>query len=930
MQVRLLGPVDVTVEGVARPVPGLRRKGVLAVLALHAGSIVSVDRLVHAIWEERPPATAVNTLQRHMSYLRHLFGARDTIVARSPGYLLQIGPEPTDAVVAERLIREARQSTDRSANTARLRAALALWRGPALVDVAGLRWAEEQSRRLTLLYEEATHALIEARLALGEHTELVPELQRLTSEQPYHEHLHGQLMVALYRAGRQADALDAYQELRRALREELGIDPSTASRDLQSKILRHDPALDPPRHTVAVAAPTTTTPSQLPLAVRTFVGRDTEIAHLDAILAGTDGAAPARPAAVVISALSGTAGIGKTALALHWAHRVAERFPDGQLYVNLRGFDPGGSTMDPAAALRSFLDALGVPAQRIPATLDDQASLYRSMLTGKRILVVLDNAREAAQVRPLLPGSAGCAVVVTSRRQLGALVASEGAHPLTLDLLTPAQARDLLAVHIGAGRVAAEPEAVDDIIDRCARLPLALAVAAARAATRPHLPLSGLATELRDAGSLDPFDRDATTGLRAVFSWSYGALSQDAARLFRLLGLHRGPDLTPEAAASLAGIPLPAVRPLLTELTDAHLIAEHAAGRYTLHDLLRAYAAELAGQHDDDQTRRAAVHRLLDHYLHTAHTATQILDPHLVPVEPAPVQPRVIVLPHAGHAAALSWFTAEYAVLLAAVEQAADAGFAQHPWQLASTLNTFLLRQGLWHHQGRAHGTALAAARRLGHRTGQAHALFGLGLGHARSGQFDTAHPQLKQALDLFEQIDERVGAAVTLETLAWISERRDRPADALRDVNRALVLVEDTPHRGHKARFLNDLGWFHSLLGDHHQAVAHCEKALVLCQELDDRNGEAATWDSLGYAHRQLGEYHRAITCYRHAVGLYQELADAYNEAITLADFGDTHHDAGDADAAGLAWREALRILTQIDHPDADGVRARLDREPA
>ncbi|WP_345072517.1 AfsR/SARP family transcriptional regulator [Phytohabitans flavus] len=916
-------------DGVARPVSGLRRKGVLAILALHAGTIVSVDRLVHAIWDEHPPATALNTLQRHMSYLRRVFGVRDAIVARPPGYALEIGAEATDAAVAERLIRQARQSEDSAANTTRLRAALALWRGPALMDVTGLPWMEEQSRRLTLLEVEARHALIEARLALGEHTELVPELRRLTSEQPYHENMHGHLMLALYRSGRQAEALDAYQGLRRALREDLGIEPSSALQDLQTDILRHAPSLDPPGQSVTVtpAASTATVPSQLPLAVRTFVGREAELARLDAILAESD---PARPAAVLISAVSGTAGIGKTALALHWAHRVAERFPDGQLYVNLRGFDEGGSTLDPLAVLRSFLDALGVPAQRIPATVDEQASLYRSLLAGKRLLVVLDNARDVAQIRPLLPGSGGCVVVATSRRQLTALVATEGAHPLTLDLLTWPQARYLLAARIGGHRVAAEPEAIDEIIERCARLPLALALAAARAATRPHLPLSGLAAELRDAGALDPFDRDdPATDLRAVFSWSYGALSPDAAHMFRLLGLHRGPDITAEAAASLAGLPLSRVRPLLTELTDAHLLAEHAANRYTFHDLLRAYAAEQASRLDDHETRRLAVHRLLDHYLHSAHGASQLLDPLHVPIEPAQVQPSVIVQRHGGHDEALSWFTAEHASLLATVDLAADAGFEQHPWQLASTLTTFLLRRGSWHDHTRAHSTALAAARRLGHRTGQAHALFNLGMGHARSGQFDDAHPLLKRALDLFGHIGDPVGAAVALETMSWIMERRNRLPEALREVNRALSLVQASGHRAYEARFLNDLGWFHSLLGDHHQAIAHCEKALALCQELDDLNGQAATWDSLGQAHRQLGEYQQAITCYEYSLGLYRELADAYNEAITLADFGDTHFDAGDPDAARLAWQEALDILTRIDHPDAEDVRDRLDRQP-
>jgi hypothetical protein len=319
---------------------------------------------------------------------------------------------------------------------------------------------------------------------------------------------------------------------------------------------------------------------------------------------------------VVISAVSGTAGVGKTALAVYWAHQVADRFPDGQLYVNLRGFDPSGSVMHPAEAVRRFLDALNVPPERIPVDLDAQAVLYRSQLAGKRMLVVLDNARDTAQVRPLLPGAPGCLVLVTSRNQLTSLIAGDGARPISLDLLTDEEARQLLARVLGVDRVAAEPAAVAEIITRCARLPLALALVAARAAVGPHGELQLLAEELRDTQQRWQLltGDEPTTNVQAVFSWSYQALTPHAARLFRLLGLHPGPDIAAAAAASLAGLPPSTVRPMLAELVRASLLAEHSPGRYAFHDLLRAYATDLAQRTDSDRQRHAATARILNHY----------------------------------------------------------------------------------------------------------------------------------------------------------------------------------------------------------------------------------------------------------------------------------------------------------------------------
>jgi DNA-binding SARP family transcriptional activator len=700
VRVRLLGPVDVMADGGSRPVCGLRRKAVLATLALHGGETVSTSRLVDAVWGQTAPSTALNTLQSHVSYLRKVLASKAAILARPPGYVLALGDDGTDVQLAERLLQQGARAADPVRGVRELREALALWRGRPLADVAELAWLEEQAVQLDLLRQRVQRALSEARLAAGEHAQLVPDLEQMVADHPLDEQIRGQLMLALYRSGRQADALAAYQRLRRTLAEELGIDPSQALRDLQAAILRQDPSLDAaaPEVMLRTARPAAPVPAQLPPTVAGFAGRDAELARLDAILPQATRNGPSGDASAAIATIVGTAGVGKTALAVHWAHRVREQFPDGQLYVNLRGFDRCGPAADPAQALQGFLDALAVPPEQIPDGLDAQAGLYRSLLADKRVLVVLDNARDPGQVRPLLPGSPGCLALVTSRSHLTGLVAAEGAVPLGLDLLTVSEAQDLLARRLGVDRVASEPEAVHEIIERSARLPLALTIAAARAATRPGFPLAETAAELRGAATvLDPFDGgELATNARAVFSWSYCALSTDGARLFRLLGLHPGPDIAVAAAASLAAVPAGRARVLLAELARAHLVTEHRPGRYALHDLLRAYARERACTQVSDGTRDAAVGRVLDHYLHTAHAAATLMDPYFASADPAPPQPGVVADRPATAEDALGWFLAERGTLPAAVNLAAEAGYATHSWQLAWALTTFLLRCGLW------------------------------------------------------------------------------------------------------------------------------------------------------------------------------------------------------------------------------------------
>jgi tetratricopeptide (TPR) repeat protein/transcriptional regulator with XRE-family HTH domain len=674
----------------------------------------------------------------------------------------------------------------------------------------------------------------------------------------------------------------------------------------------------------AVAPPDAMAPvaRQLPADVSGFVGRAGELARLDALL-DRDGRVPA----VVISAIAGTAGVGKTALAVHWAHRIADRFGDGQLYVNLRGFDPDGPPMAAAEAVRRFLDALNVPPQRIPADPDAQAALYRTLLAGKKMLVVLDNARDPAQIRPLLPGAPGCLVVVTSRHQLTGLVAGDGAHPLTLDLLTPTEAHDLLTRRVGPARIAAEPGAVEQLITACARLPLALAIVAARAATQPQLSLAALASDLHDQQSrLDALATgEPNTDVRAVFSWSYHALTDPAARLSRLLGLHPGPDLATGAAASMAGVPVDEVRPLLAELARAHLVNEHSPGRFAFHDLLRAYAAEQSRAHDSDAHRRAAVRRLLDHYLHTAHRAAVLLNPQRERIVLAGAAPGVTPENPADSRHAMTWFTGEHAVLLAAVDQSAAAGFDRHAWQLAWTLSDYFERRGHWQDWVSTHRTAAAAAERTADRVGLAHAHRGVGRAYVRLGRHREARAHLDRALDILREIGDLAGQARTHHHLAISFEREGRHIDAVGHAERALDLYRATGDRCGQARTLNGIGWHYALLGDYRQALACCGQAIVKLQEIGDRHAEAATWDSLGYAHHHLGHHTKAIDCYQHALDLNRGLSDRYNEATTLTHLGDTHHTTGNPDAAHDAWQQALTILDDLDHPDADHVRAKL-----
>jgi tetratricopeptide (TPR) repeat protein/transcriptional regulator with XRE-family HTH domain len=665
-------------------------------------------------------------------------------------------------------------------------------------------------------------------------------------------------------------------------------------------------------------------PRQLPAAVADFAGRAGELAALTRML---EEASAGAPGTVVISAIGGTAGVGKTALAVYWAHRVAGRFPDGQLYVNLRGFGPSGVPVAPDAAVRGFLDALGVPPERNPADPDAQAGLYRSLVADRRMLIVLDNARDEAQVRPLLPASPASLVLVTSRAQLSGLAAAEGARLLSLDVLAHEQAVQLLTARTGSARAGAEPGAVAEIAGLCARLPLALVVAAARAAARPAFPLAALAAELRDAaGRLDALDAgDPAASVRAVFSWSYSQLSADAARMFRLLGLHPGPDISVPAAASLAATGQPRARRQLGELARAHLIAEHVPGRYAFHDLLRAYAADRARATDPQPDRAAAAGRVLDHYLHTSSRAAEVLNPAMELITLAPPSPGTVAGQIAGPRQALAWFEAEHEVLLAAVTLAGHSGADSCAWQLPWAMMPFLRNRGHYQEWAAIQRTALAAATRAGDAAGQAVSGRLLAAACLELGDYDQAAGSFDSSLRLYRRLGDRRREATARQDLGVLAERRGRYADAPAHPPPALPPATRAGDKAGEAEALNNVGWCHGLLGDYRQARAFCRQALALCAETGHRRAEGHAWDSLGYAEQQLGNFGEAAACYQRALGIAREFGERWGEAETLARLGDIRQAAGDLPRAGDAWRQALAILDDIHHPDADKVRAKL-----
>lgn len=902
--VRLLGEVGVEIDGQPVDLGAPRQRCVLAALVVDAGRVVPLDRLVERVWGTDAAPRTRATLHSYISRLRRVLPGL-AIERRSGGYALL-----TAAVDLHRF-RSLRTAADGARDDERARLlveALGHWHGQALTGIDG-EWAEAERERLERERLTAQHDLTDVRLRLGLGGDLVVELAARVAEHPLDERVAGQYVQALHQVGRTADALEHYRRLRERLVEELGTDPGAALQDLHRRILAADPALSarPPATTVV-------TPAQLPSAPGFFTGRVSQLAELDRALTA-DGSG----ATVVISTIGGTGGIGKTWLALTWAHRNLHHFPDGQLSADLRGFSPG-EPKQAADVLADFLAALGVDRDDQPSDPDARAALYRTHTAGKRMLILLDNAATPDQVVPLLPGGTTCTVVVTSRNRLPALLTRHGAHSVHVDVLSDAEARALLTTALGNSALS---EAVTELIALCGGFPLALGLIAARIRTRPHL-LDDIVTELRELG-LDAFDSDdPDTSLPAVLSWSLRHLTEQQRTVFALLGISPGPDIDLPAAISLTGLPARDVHAALRGLADASLVTPAPGGRHSMHDLVRAYAARTELP---DPVRQAALDRVLDFYLHTAHAAERLLSPQNPPIQLDPPVPGAH--PHLlhDHHAALTWMDTNHPHLLAAQHCAAVDQRHQTVWQLAWPLTTFHWWRGHRHDQLAVWRAAADAAAHLDDPASRITAHRRLGQAHAALGQHEHATEQLGQALALAQEHQDLLQQAYTSQSLAWAWEQRDDDQQALEHARHALDLFRalDLPPRVGDA--LSRVGWLAARLGDHDSAREHCQAALVLHRGHGNRESEASTLDSLGFIEHRSGRHREAVENYQQALALFRDLGDTTEIADTLDRVGSSRLALGQHALARTAWQEALELYRQQGKDDdAARVREQLD----
>jgi DNA-binding SARP family transcriptional activator/tetratricopeptide (TPR) repeat protein len=912
----LLGPLVVRIDSTPMAVPAGKHRVVLAALLLRANRVVPVEDLAEALWGDELPSEARTGVQNYVMRLRKALGPAGSRITTQPrGYLIRVEAGELDLQSFEKLLREARAAA-RAASwpdaAGQAAAALALWRGEPLADVGSDLLTAREAPRLAELRLQAHETRIDADLQLGRPGEVIGELRQLTAENPLRERFHGLLMLALYRDSRQGEALAAYQHARDLLIDQLGTEPGPDLQRLHQQILTADPGLV--LTSVGPATPTAPVPHELPGDVAAFTGRKAELAELDQLLlrpAGQQG--EAKPTAAIISTVSGTAGVGKTALAVHWAHHAAREFPDGQLYVNLRGYDPD-QPMPATDALAGFLRSLGVPGKGVPPEETERAARYRSLLAGKRTLVVLDNAATVDQVRPLLPGHSACAVVVTSRDSLAGLIARDGAKRLDLDLLPLADAVALLRELIG-GRVDAETDAATALAEQCVRLPLALRIAAELASTRPDVPLAELVAEVSDHQErldLLSADSDPHAAVRAVFSWSYNYLDEDAARAFRLVGLHPGADLDTYAIAALTDSTIDQARKRLGALIRGHLIQATAPGRYGTHDLLGAYARELAAQHEGEEATRTALAGLFDYYLSASAAATAILYPAKARRRP-PIPPTAATLPAMpSEADARAWLDRERVNLVAVVVHCADRGWPSHATRLARTLASYLL---IGSHLAEAHtiySYARQAARRSGDLAAEANALSGLGGIGIMNGHFRDAADCYRAAIEHYRQSADHAALAVDLYNLGVIEIHLHDPRSAAGYFREAIALHENTDDSGSKALALTSLAAAETELGSYDQAAEHLQQALPLHRDANDQRGEAYAITGIGDLYLHRGQLPQATAMYRQAMAIFRRIDFRGGVAMEISNLGDVSLRQGDYREAISHFRQALAIHRQ------------------
>lgn len=950
LTLRLLGPVEAWSGNRKISLGARKQRLVLAVLALEVNRPVEVARLVDMAWPSNPPRTAVHAIRVCVSALRSVFHDTPDLEIRlqGSGYALLTDPMNIDVHRFRSLLAQARGTGDDAARAALLDRALGLWSGPALAGDA----PPETQQRLCAGLEDARLSAIEdrldAQLRLGRHHGLIGELTGLATAYPLRERLTGQLMLALYRDGRSPDALSVFRHYREHLAEELGLDASAALRQLELAILRDDEAALAP--VPAAAGPV---PAQLPPAVAGFAGRAEALQDLDMLLAG-------RGSAGTIVVIAGTAGVGKTALAVHWAHRHRGAFPDGQLYVNLAGYAPG-APMPPGRALAGFLRALGVPAERVPLDVDEAAALYRSLLADRRVLVVLDNAGGPGQVRPLLPGGPGCQTVITSRDRLAGLTVREGARSLGLGVLRADEAHALLAGLLGAARAEAEPVAVAELATLCACLPLALRIAAAHLIRHPRQPVASLAAELRQGNRLALLSvpGDEQSAVRAAFGLSYATLEPAAQRMFKLVGLHPGADLSEPAAAALAGTGVAGARGLLADLASAHLVDEHVPGRFAVHDLLHLYARSLAEDEVSEADRRAAMSRLCDFYLRTTDAAARVLYPSMQrlpmpagrPGAPGPAHPgEDIVFPADGPA--LGWLESERPNLIATVAAAAADGPHQAAWLLADALRGYfwmrrhtadwltVAEAGLAAAEAGQDPRAMAAAhlslaqaerwlarypaaighlaqaralaRRAGSLQGEAAALGTLANVYRDQGRMAESAEHHRQARDIYRQTGGLGGEATSLGNLGNVLIESGRLGEAIDCLTQGLAIYRQIGARSAEGNMLNSLGCAYLIQGRLAEAREHLEQGLAMHRETGSREGEADGLNNIAELHRDMGECEQAREIALASLALARESGDRRIEVDANNTLGTLSLLLADPAAALRHHRDALQAASE------------------
>ncbi|MBP2336207.1 DNA-binding SARP family transcriptional activator [Saccharothrix coeruleofusca] len=903
MLFQVLGPLQVWDGHDWAAVRAPQQRVLLAVLLTEPGRAVSADRLVDAIWGDHPPRTALNTVQGYVVRLRRLLGDNGgaRLVTRGAAYQLVVPEGQVDAAVFERCVESAQRELaagELEAAVGRLAEGLRLWRGQAFQDVPASDALAAEVTRLEQRRVTALELRLGAQVELGRHAEVVDELTRLVQRHPLREGLRALLMTALYRCGRRAEALAVYRAGRALLVSELGVEPGPQLRELERAVLADDLRLLPSRP----AARPRAVPAQVPAGVSLFTGRAGQLRLLDRVVGQAH-----ETGAVPIVVITGTPGVGKTALARHWAHRARDRFPDGQLHVDLQGNATAPPT-PPLTALSRLLRGLDVPPDRVPTDLEEAAALYRSELAGRRALVVLDDARDLEQVRPLLPGTPGCAVVVTSRGALTGLVARDGAHSVPLDVLTAEEARALLTGLLGARRARAEPEALVRLAELCAHLPLALRIAAANLITNPTGSLTSYTDRL--AGNRLAalrVDGDEQTAVRTAFELSHAALGEPTRRLFALLGSFPGADFTAEAAAALSGDPVTEVAGLLDELAAAHMLTRPAPGRYGYHDLLRLFARE---QDLPAAERDAAVLRLHRWYLRAVDAAASVLYPQMIrltlPGRPAPQSV------FADHAAASEWLDAERGNLVAAVTHAARHRPLPEAGLLAEALRGyFWLRMHTVDWLAVAHaGLSIGEANQ--DDRAQAAACLSIADAHHRQGHHRQATEYSTRALEHGGRGGWLEGQAAALGNLGNLARTSGRLVEAAEHHERAFELNRRTGRLTNQFNNLSNLGIVYRHLGRLRQALDKHAQALAINEEIGSRQGEANGLTYLGGVWRDLGELDGAADHLERARALHRELGDRGGEADATGELAAAHHESGrHAEAARLA-RDALELARE------------------